>query len=652
MDSRYRFAFSGDASPLLSPVHRSSDEGGEEDHDAVSSYTAPLESFHLGTSEENVQLLSGVDKLRECNFSVFTDLPQVVVVGDQSAGKSSVLEALTQIPFPRSWGGCTRFTTQIKLRRASVIKTVVEIIPDPELPLVTKLKLAGFKQTLKDQADFVIIIQHAMDAIFPPGSQHSFLSKDILSIEVSGPNQPHLTVVDLPGIFHAVTMNQTATDIETINSLAKSYMEKEGTIVLSVICANNEIPSQAALYWAKKFDPKGIRTLGIITKPDLALTEEHTMEFINLALNKDRGNKLPLGWHVLRNRAYNEMEFTADKRRKTEQRFFALSKWGAKLEASQLGVDALSKRLDNQLIRHIAAEVFKVQADIEHELARCEERLRVLGSSKDTPEEMRNALLGWCDQSFKLTQAAIHGHRINPPGEEFFSHYDDGKPHARNFRSRVVRQNKIFATQMENWGSDCLIVDSEETQSRNSPGRKGEGALPIPEVTWIDYVSKVVYPLQKDNLEQDLSMDSNHLLVHRLFLSYSRNWPNLAAQHVQEIHELCKEFLIQVLQHVWPKQIQNRIWAGFIQSKIDKSFEEAQKELNKLNANRLRYVTPYEIEFEKKHYEWKVATYIAERGPADIHERTCEDVLKKMLLLYEVSICRLCPKSIRTHCAI
>jgi hypothetical protein len=62
-------------------------------------------------------LLEKIDKLFACNVGEYINLPQLVVVGDQSSGKSSVLEGLTKLKFPRNSGLCTRFATQIIFRR-------------------------------------------------------------------------------------------------------------------------------------------------------------------------------------------------------------------------------------------------------------------------------------------------------------------------------------------------------------------------------------------------------------------------------------------------------------------------------------------------------------------------------------------------------
>lgn len=75
-------------------------------------------------------MLEKIDQLFACGVGELVALPQIVVVGDQSSGKSSVLEGLIQKPLPRDTGLCTRFATQIVFRRAAEEQVKVSIIPD------------------------------------------------------------------------------------------------------------------------------------------------------------------------------------------------------------------------------------------------------------------------------------------------------------------------------------------------------------------------------------------------------------------------------------------------------------------------------------------------------------------------------------------
>jgi len=74
-------------------------------------------------------LLDIIDSLRSQGVSHYVDLPEIIVCGDQSAGKSSVLEAISGMPFPTKDGLCTRFATELVLRRGREVNTKVSITP-------------------------------------------------------------------------------------------------------------------------------------------------------------------------------------------------------------------------------------------------------------------------------------------------------------------------------------------------------------------------------------------------------------------------------------------------------------------------------------------------------------------------------------------
>lgn len=76
---------------------------------------------------------------------VLTDLFKLVVVGDQSSGKSSVLESLTGFSFPRAAGLCTRYATQITCCRDPVKSVNVSIIPRPDADEELKTRLLAFQ---------------------------------------------------------------------------------------------------------------------------------------------------------------------------------------------------------------------------------------------------------------------------------------------------------------------------------------------------------------------------------------------------------------------------------------------------------------------------------------------------------------------------
>lgn len=95
-------------------------------------------------------MLDKIDKLFACNVGRYVSLPQIVVVGNQSSGKSSVLEGLTNLPFPKDSGLCTRFATQITFKRSNATSTSISVtvIPGKDASSEHIAKCRAWKQTL------------------------------------------------------------------------------------------------------------------------------------------------------------------------------------------------------------------------------------------------------------------------------------------------------------------------------------------------------------------------------------------------------------------------------------------------------------------------------------------------------------------------
>ncbi|PVH90475.1 hypothetical protein DM02DRAFT_502588, partial [Periconia macrospinosa] len=100
------------------------------------------------------------------------------------------------------------------------------------------------------------------------------------------------------------------------------YMRNPRTIILAVISAKNDFANQIILDHCKNIDTESERTLGIVTKPDyLREGSQNELDWIDLAQNKNIYFKL--GWHMLRNRADTEMDFTFAQRNEAETIFFS-----------------------------------------------------------------------------------------------------------------------------------------------------------------------------------------------------------------------------------------------------------------------------------------------------------------------------------------
>ena len=129
-------------------------------------------------------------------------------------------------------------------------------------------------------------------------------STDIIVIELSSPESPDLTIIDLPGIVRTTTNGQDLKVIKQINDLIDSYIAQKNTIILAVIPSNQDIATVDILERASKGDPEGVRTLGVLTKPDL-IGEGGEDEVVQVVSNLKK--PLLLGYILVKNLSQKEV---------------------------------------------------------------------------------------------------------------------------------------------------------------------------------------------------------------------------------------------------------------------------------------------------------------------------------------------------------
>ena len=124
-------------------------------------------------SAEQLSLLDEINKLRRSGISDHVSLPQIAVCGDQSSGKSSCLEAISGISFPRKDTLCTRFAAELVLRKSSVESVVVNIVPSQQRPKKESQELANFEYTLQSFDELPELIESVKVALGldKPGSR-------------------------------------------------------------------------------------------------------------------------------------------------------------------------------------------------------------------------------------------------------------------------------------------------------------------------------------------------------------------------------------------------------------------------------------------------------------------------------------------------
>lgn len=391
-----------------------------------------LELQSLGSANQ-IELLNVVDQLRAEGLSDFTALPQLIVCGDQSSGKSSVLQAISGLSFPRKDNLCTRFATEVILRRVSNEGRSVSIVPGQDRSSVDRERLLNFRYSLQENNDFLSIFEKAKE-LMGLTEHGSAFSKDILRVEISGPSQPQLTIVDLPGLIHSESKYQTAQDVDLVTELVRSYMKNPRSIILAVVSAKNDFANQIVLKRARDVDPEGLRTLGIITKPDTLLAGSDS-ETVYVSLARNEQVEFKLGWHVVKNQDFGKGEFDPQKRDSEETEYLETSNFKT-LPLYSKGVVRLRKRLSEMLFNQIRLQLPSLIEDIDQGSASCQAGLDSLGQGRVTDEEQRSFLLD-ISQAFQ----DLCTHAINGPYDDPF--FGDGLTNmGKEKRLRAVVRNK------------------------------------------------------------------------------------------------------------------------------------------------------------------------------------------------------------------
>ncbi|OBT65552.1 hypothetical protein VE03_05034 [Pseudogymnoascus sp. 23342-1-I1] len=392
-----------DAIPQMEPINGMHSQ--LSDQDLLPKFDK-LRELGVHAQLSNQDLLLKIDKLRELGVHEFVSLPQLVVVGDQSSGKSSVLEAVMELPLPRSGTLCTRFATNITFQSASKPSITVSIIPGPSRSGEEKKQLQDFKRELTalDGDNFLSILNDACDAMGVPKPEELFdvdgskskptFSEDVFKVELCGPGRDNLSIIDIPGIFRTETAGTTTSkDMEMVREMVDYWIKDERTIILAVIAINNDVATQEILSIAKKADPKGLRTLGILTKPDIVGDGEERRVF---DLINGKQHKLTLGYHVLRNLSQKDLDAQKDlngrndslSRGTKEQEFFNKKPWSA-LPRSRVGVNELKKRLTVLLTDMVKKEFPKIKNQLAQDLVLAKKQLAMIGTERATPQQQR-----------------------------------------------------------------------------------------------------------------------------------------------------------------------------------------------------------------------------------------------------------------------
>jgi hypothetical protein len=419
--------------------------------------------------------------------------------------------------------------------------------------------------------------------------------------------------VDLPGLIQTDTRGVTKADVQLVAEITDGYISQSRTICLAVTAATNDYANQGILSKVRKVDPDGERTLGIITKPD-RLIPGSGMEkaYFDLARNEDV--HFTLGWHVLKNRAFEETSNSFMERNASEAAFFRKSLFKA-LPKQDVGIDSLRDRLSKLLFHHVQHELPKLQEDLQEALTEAKVQLKILGTSRSTAQECKEYLTQLSLDFCEICKAAANGHY---EGDYFTSDVDgvfSVKSPATRRRLRAVIQfmNNEFSEDFRKTGYKYHFDMPAVFQGAGPNGAPVEREVSLKKKGFADEEDdktsprKTALPINKTASEalewvnqaltrtrgKELAGNFNPLLIGELFWEQSSKWPNMAVEYVDKAADVCTQFLKDLLVQKCPKDIHPRLWSSVLQDSVKNRYKAALREVERLEEDLKSYPINY-----------------------------------------------------------
>ncbi|KAK9952341.1 hypothetical protein ABG768_018186, partial [Culter alburnus] len=377
---------------LFSSPSRSADD--DKDSDSSQNESEEIKGEVHSHLEESIRpYIDLIDTLRSVGIQKDLALPTIAVIGDQSSGKSSVLEALSGVALPRGSGIVTRCPLELRLKKVtggvswkavlSYRKKRIEFV-DPSFVAASKLASGKVAKLTYDEKKFEfgdpsLVEEHVETAQNELAGKGVGICEELITLEVMSPDVCDLTLIDLPGIARVPVKGQPEDIGNQIKRLIMKFVEKPETINLVVVPCNTDIATTEALKMAQEVDPEGKRTIAILTKPDLIDkgTEKNILDIVH--------NKvIPLrkGYVMVKCRGQQQIneKISLEKAAQMERDFFQNhDHFRCLLSEDRATIKCLAISLTKSLVNHIKKslpqlneQTTKLLWDVKNDLKECE----------------------------------------------------------------------------------------------------------------------------------------------------------------------------------------------------------------------------------------------------------------------------------------
>ncbi|KAJ3984868.1 P-loop containing nucleoside triphosphate hydrolase protein [Lentinula detonsa] len=390
---------------------------------------------------------------------MFFDLPQIAVIGAQSAGKSSLIEAISGINVPRDSGICTRCPVQLSM--SSFVKEwkcsiSLRIEYDPSGNQQGNSTLIDFcTLSSNDRTDVDLWLRRAQASILwrerpvsdfqnmssielkrlkpGEGSMLAF-SMNVIQVRLEDPEATDLTFIDLPGLIQ----NASENEIAIARNLVEKNIQGAETLVLVTIPMSDEMENQESARLAKQADPSGIRTIGVLTKPDTITrgaigARERWKDIL-------QGKLYPLhhGYYCVR-LADDEERAKRLSRSESEalssEFFKKTDPWSQFVDRSRFGVPNFVKDISRLLLGMIEANLPKLRIAVDQMIRECSKELEAMPAvpTSDPSTEILLRVSDFCREVKRAVMGEDH---------KFLVH--DNQRHYQAFKAAIERTTPDF----------------------------------------------------------------------------------------------------------------------------------------------------------------------------------------------------------------
>lgn len=300
------------------------------------------------------------NSLTQADISKLIQLPEIIVVGEQSSGKSSVLQSIIEREIlPKGQGIVTRCPIRIRMQKSKDEREFARF----EHLGATEFALDEVSEIIKKRTEELTVIDYVTDIE--------------ITVDLFGPNMTNLTLVDLPGIVSIASEGQPKDIVQRIEKIVIDRISSNHVLILAITPTSNDSSNSKSVPMAKQADPEGSRTLGVFTKLDRIEKGCNPFEMMNKI-----STYFKLGYVgvVCRDQSDIISGKTFEDQFKKEAEFFSDNE-EFKQNFEIFGIAALRCKLENEFRKHLEKTLPIIYKEVDTEIKEIDEELALIGSS-------------------------------------------------------------------------------------------------------------------------------------------------------------------------------------------------------------------------------------------------------------------------------